>query len=438
MSGFSILVALNVVALVFALFLLRPATIIIAANQILTLAGLANIARYGQPHSQGFLPMSVFSEDNLEIARNIFTITSIILLASLLLPGPRANADPRLLPRVPKLLVRTMLLYFVLAIMQGGSIFTASYTELDKSFFGLSLGGAHAFVCSVFLYEIVRRTRVGELKRRTGFAILLSLFVCTDYLKGQTGLATGFVLTAIMLVFSGEPRPLRRVWITGALLITLASLAASVRQLRSTLHAEQGQAFTQFASTVQTLHESRSEGVESLGNGTQYAAHVLECVTLYESGVSRQWSSIYRPLLYTFQPSFLVGPLGIVRAKEAAWELADYFIHGGGIFTVGELYWNGGYLCVLIVFAGIALLSWRCDTAFAGGFGWMMVACQFTPNLLQGMGYGFAQVSRGAINGMLALGIYWLVRRVTAQPSPISPGPTPHTQLIAKVQPGSA
>ena len=144
-----------------------------------------------------------------------------------------------------------------------------------------------------------------------------------------------------------------------------------------------------------------------LANGSQYAAHVLECIQLYQGGVSREWKSIYLPLEYTFKPAAVINALGLTRSEEAAWELARYFIHGGGIYLLGELYWNGGYLCVVLVFLGIAWWSYLCDTRSADSFFWCVCACFFYVGLLQGMGYGFAQVSRGMINGLIG---YALVR----------------------------
>ena len=81
---------------------------------------------------------------------------------------------------------------------------------------------------------------------------------------------------------------------------------------------------------------------------------MLLCTTLYDSGSSRNWRSIYNVLEYTLMPSFLVRWLGWNRSIEPAWELASHFVHGGGINVLGELYWNGGLLCVAVVATAIA------------------------------------------------------------------------------------
>ena len=151
--------------------------------------------------------------------------------------------------------------------------------------------------------------------------------------------------------------------------------------------------------------------MEGTGNGVQYAAHVLACISLYEAGISREWRSIYESLANTFRPSFLQEPLGLWRPKEAAWELGEYYVHGGGIFVLGELYWNGGYPCAIIVLTALLWFCWRCDSGPRTGFTWLLILCNFAPSLLQGTGYGFSQITRGAVNGGIALAIAALARR---------------------------
>ena len=422
MNIFDVLALLNALVLAVALLRMRPATIIIAANQILVLVALGNIDRFGEPASQGYLPASVFSIENIAIASNLFLITTAMLLVIAFLPLRRGQPQAAL-PRVPSWALALLLGYFVLVTFSQHTILTSAYGGPNAALYNVSLGGGgYAFLASFILYEIVRRTMVGEMKRWTGFLVLFALFFATDYLKGSTGLASGFVITAAVLIFSGEERPIRR-WVTlGAILAGLVLFLAAVRTMRTTLSREGAAAFSDFNRRVETNASDRAsnaEGLETMGNGTQYAAHVLECISLYEAGISREWRSIYLPLVYTFEPSFLLKPLDIERPQEAAWELATYYIHGGGIFVVGELYWNGGYLCVALVFAALAWLAWRCDSSYRDSFLWLVMVCNFSSNLFQGMGYGFAQVSRGAINGLLTL-LVWkaagLISRRTNHP----------------------
>ena len=411
---FDLLFAASAVIAIVALLRLRAATFMFAANQLSVLRALGHIDGFGQPRSQGFLPASVFSTENLAIAANLFVCATLLLAVCVSLPAQRGATAERL-PPVPRWLSALLLLYFALLAFSSRTIFSNSYTDPERVLYGLNLSGAHQFLASIFLYEIVRRSIAGELSRLKAFALLLATFISIDYLKGQTGLASGFMVASAFLVLGWEPRPGQR-WLTfGGAMLTVFALALVVRGVRSDAY-EQGasRSIGAFADSLQRNEEQTAttgEGAELYGNGTQYAAHVLECISLYEAGVSREWRSVYLPIVYTFQPSFLVSLVGIERPKEAAWELADYYIHGGGIFVLGELYWNGGYLCAALVYAGILGFAYLCDTRARHSFAWLLLLCQFAPGSLQGMGYGFAQVSRGLFNGLLALGIYWLVKR---------------------------
>ncbi len=395
---------------VVALARLRPATVIFAANQLAVLRALGHIERFGQPRSQAFLPASVFSADNLVIAGNLFLLSTALLAVCVCLPASKARTADRL-PVVPRWLLIVLLAYFAVYVFSSRTILAAAYSDPERTLYGFNLSGGNAFLSSIFLYEIARRTLMGELSRPSGFALLLAVFTCTDYLKGSTGFASGLMVTGAFLTLGGEPRKGRR-WLTlGGAMLAIGLLALAVRGVRATAYDQGTKSMSDFGDSLQAGEQrisSTGEGAEIYGNGVQYAAHVLECISLYQAGVSREWRSVYLPVVYTFQPSFLLDLLGIERQKEAAWELADYYIHGGGIFVLGELYWNGGYLCVVLVYAGILCFSWLCDTRARHSFVWLLLLCEFAPGTLQGMGYGFAQVSRGLFNGLIALAAYWL------------------------------
>jgi hypothetical protein len=313
-------------------------------------------------------------------------------------------------------------LYFVGLIFSQKTIFTNAYTDPDRVLYGFNLSGGHALLASILLYEVVRCTLFGELSRPKGFSLLLAVFILTDYLKGQTGLATGYLIVAATLILGGEPQARRRWFSLGLALVALLAISLSIRGVRANFYERGTSSISAFSAALQTNEEEVSqtgEGAEAMGNGVQYAAHVLECISLYEAGVSREWRSVYLPVIYTFQPSFVMKLLDVERPKEAAWELADYYIHGGGIFVIGELYWNGGYACVAIVFGAVLLLCWLCDTRWRASFVWLLLLCCFAPGVLQGAGYGFAQVSRGLFNGLLALGCWFGWRKL--RPPPMLP-----------------
>jgi hypothetical protein len=392
-----------------ALLRLRPTTFIFAANQISVLRGLSHIEQFGQPRSQGFLPQAVFSLENLAIAQNIFLLSTPLLAVCVFLPNREPLRLARL-PAMPRWALVLLGLFFAGLILSQKTILTHSYSDPDRALYGFSLSGGNAFLAALLIYEVVRRTSASQLSRLKGFGLLLGVFILTDYLKGSTGFATGCLIVSAFLILGGEPRVRRRWLSVGLAIVSLVALSFVIRGVRASIYEEGAGSVSAFSNTLRTNEEDVSqtgEGAEAYSNGVQYAAHVLECISLYEAGVSREWRSVYLPLVYTFQPSFVMNLLDVERPKEAAWELADYYIHGGGIFVLGELYWNGGYPCVVIVFAAVLLLCWCCDTRWRSSFGWLLMLCMFAPGTLQGVGYGFAQISRGAFNGLLALGCYW-------------------------------
>jgi hypothetical protein len=415
-TAFDLLLAAHAALAAVALWRMWPSLLIFTANQLVVLRALSLAARFGQPRSQAFLPPSVFSNSSLEIAAALFALELLILAAAILWPVPRPR-PPEPLPAVPRWLWWGLWLYFLAVALSQRTVFEYSYVDPQRTTFGFNLSGVHSLLASVFLFEVVRRVRTQASTPLRGFAALFLVFLFTDFLKGSTGLASGFVVTAGVVLVRQEEGQARRLLLLGGLLLLTVTMAVAVRSVRTDLHDQGVAAVSGLADQLgaQEAAASRNaEGLELQGNGTQYAAHLLECISLYEAGISREWRSIYLPLEYTFKPSFLVGPLGLDRPKEAAWELGEYYIHGGGIFVLGELYWNGGYLCVGVV---LAFLLWWCrklDATSPYSAVSLLLLCEFAPNLLQGVGYGFAQIARGILNGLVAL----LVWKVAARWSP--------------------
>src|SRR5205807_363304 len=90
-------------------------------------------------------------------------------------------------------------------------------------------------------------------------------------------------------------------------------------------------------------------------------------------------------------------------------------------FTLGEYYWNGGWLCVILVYLGLGAFMYYCDTSYMRTARGLMMICAFAPGLLMGLGYGFAQVSRGMINGLLLLLCFAVLKRVRQRRGPTLP-----------------
>ena len=410
-----LLILVNLLLAALALVNLRPAGFILAVNHLVALRALENIRDFGQPESESYIPASVFSHGNVHTATFLFTLSTAWLLIFALLSAPtRRQKQPEYSP-VPRWLLLIILVFFVLATFTSQTILDRAYDNSAKTMFGVNLGGVNALLNSLFIYELFRRVTLRQIKPMTGFALLVFQLFLTDYSKGSTGFATGCAFSGAILLLGLEANQARRLRLIIGSIVAMAATAFLVRSVRASIHDEGQLAISQFMTASSEAEASRSQtgqGLENQGNGTQYAAHLLECITLFDSGLSRDWRSIYNPIIYTLEPSFLLEPLGITRPLDAPWELGHYFIHGGGIYILADLYWNGGYACVILIFGLIALWSFLCDTRYRGSALWLMFLCQFAPGLLQGVGYGFAQVFRSFFNGILVVLAYVVLRRL--------------------------
>jgi hypothetical protein len=415
MLDYDTMLGISLVAALVALVRMRTATFIIIANTCIMLRALSSIEVAGQPRSQNYLPSAVFDLSRLQTAQYVFLIVTLISIVAVILPG--ANKKPvENLPALPKWVLVFVALYFILVSLSQRTIFTVGYATSSQEVFSAPVGGLTTFCHGLVLYELYRRVHSGALTMRMGFTALFVFLFITDYSKGYTGSATGFLFTASFLLLGRERRSWDQVLKLGAVLAVAAFIALVIRHARGTLHTEGADALVtaseQLASSEQTRSEG-GEGIDMYTNGSQYAAHTLECVTLYDSGYSRQWKSLYLPLIYTFQPKFIMDMLGWERALDAPWELNRYFVHGGGIAIFGEMYWNGGYPCVALVTALAFLLAYFCDTRRDQSFGWLIFHCMYAPALLQGVGYGLAYLIRGSCNALIVIGIRSIGGRVS-------------------------
>jgi hypothetical protein len=432
MVSLDVLLVMNVVVAAWALLKLRPATFILAGNQVLAVKALTSVRDFGQPVTQSHVPAIVYRPENVETAANIFAISTLLLFLSLLAfrSTQKAPLVPEQMTALPKALLWVMGFYFLALILGSGTILNYGYVDPTRERAGgFSLGGAHVLILGVLIYELRRRVLADLLTPKKAFGFVLALVTLTDFLKGGTGIATGVLATSAVLLLGIEPLARKR-WVTlPVAVLTLVLAAMVVRGVRASLHAEGSEAFSAFFQGMVEEDRSRTgEGAEKFGNAVQTATHILACITLYDSNVSREWRSLYNILEYTLKPSFLMGPLGLTRSRDAPWELADHFIHSGGINTLGELYWNGGYLCVFLVWGALVALALLGDTRYRYSLPWLLVTCSFCPGLLQGFGYGINQVSRGLFNGVLLILVFkvatW-IRKSRARPSPTRALPSP-------------
>jgi hypothetical protein len=409
--------AVSAIAALVALYQLRLCTLILAANNLLLSRSLASIERWGPPASQRFLPVYLFSDENLTTAAVILSFSLVTMVIFMILfQRKRVRIGPTA-PAIPKPLLVAIGLYLVAYTGSAQSIFSSAYATDQQFRYDMELAGGHALICSLLLYEIVRQRLLGLTTARRAFLVMFVAIGIPHYMRGGTGLTTGYLTAAAILLLprTGAARRLTNMVRIGAIISAVLAISFVVRTTRAVLYLEGASAIStsiKNAFEMENSREESSEGVESVANASQQAAHILMCITLYDGGNSRNWRSIYNVVEYTFIPSFFVRWFGWKRSIEAAWELAANFIHGGGINVLGEFYWNGGYLCVVIMATALSFFCALVDWRYRSSPFWLMMLCQFAPTFLGGYGYGFAQVSRGAINGLVVASIYWILSRL--------------------------
>jgi len=408
MSAWTALLWLNGIGVLVAIVRFRSCLTMFLLNQFLVARALGNIEAYGQPISQSYLPGGIFSAANTRLAFALIACTSTIAVFFAVLPAwalSKRPSTPASLPSVPWPILVAAGLYLALFAMSSETILSSPYGG-DGTLLGIHLGGGELIlVYAVVLYEMYRRVAVARLAPIRALLLLLAMCVATEYLKGRTGIASGLMIGGTLLFLRPRGPSVRRVLLIVSVIGAIGVAGAATRAIRSQFSSIGSDAITSFSSSLGASERDESiaqtgQGAEAYGNGTQYAAHVLECIQLWESGTSREWRSIYLPLEYTFEPNILSGIFSFERSKEAAWELADYYIHGGGVYVVGEFYWNGGWACVLVMTTALCAFMFLCDTRCHNGGFWALMVCAFSPGLYMGIGYGFAQVSRGMFNGI--------------------------------------
>ncbi len=418
--SFDFQLALCVATCAAAVFHRRANILIFASNHMLVLVAFQNLTLRGQPAAYHYLPPELFARPMMDDAASVMAVPTVLLLIASVVPlSPPVRTEP--LPKIPPLILWVVGGYFVFMFFSSRTVFETVYASSDQTLYGASAGGGiYVLAWAVVAFDLRRRVDAGELSSWRALALALALIFLLDFLKGSTGIATGITITIGFMVFlpgllgegraAGTPKLDRRAMLRAAaagatLLVSVALVVMFVRSARSYI-ATRGfsDAATGAVERLTSLTDADSEeGLESAANGTQGAAHITMCIALYDAGHSREWRSIWGPVEYTVKPSVLIRPLGLERSREAAWELGDYFIHGGGINTFGEFYWNGGYFCLIVMSAVLIGFLLLVDVRARSSWGWLALACAIAPGLVQGYGYGFAQVFRGIANGVIFL-----------------------------------
>lgn len=422
---FLILLLASVGLALVAVYRQRPATFIYASSQALLLRSLLTFAEEGRPETLSYTPRWVFSVDILSVAANIFCISVAMLAISLVLPAPGGRLDPHSLPPLPRWALWVLGAYFLVLVVSQRSIFFVAYASEGQQVFDVPMGGVQTIMSSTLLYEVCRRVWIRQWSVVRGLAVVGAVFLLTDFIRGATGIAMGYIVVTAMLLWQSTQTRLRAAAYVLALIACVSIFSMLVRMTRGDVHQE-GLASVEAAADKLTSNEGGAGHADEAASGPQFATHVLDCIALYDAGRSREWRSLSDPVIFTFEPSFLTGPLGLERPVSAPWELSSYFIHLGGLSVFGEAYWNGGYLGVFVFLTLILGLCYFCDSRYRSSFAWLILLLNVAPVLLAGLNYGFSYEFRAVVNGLLQLAVFRLIlpRQPLAfadRPSPVLP-----------------
>lgn len=419
MNYFDVLTLAFAALSIVAVHLLRPCTLALAGNNLLVSRALSQMQQHGRPPSQFYLPGFLFSQENLSTAATILTFSLLSLMVVTIALGRRRIRIGADAPAVPRWLIIATALALAIYAGARSTIFTGGYAGRSVVHYDFELGGGiYTFLCSLLLYELARRRLLGQISARRAFLVLFLLFFVTGYAKGGTGLTTGYLVTGAILLLprTGSSRRLANLLRVCVVVAGVMAISFLVRGVRSNLSVEGGDAISNFIDSLERRYDDTGEGLESMANATQSACHMLMCTYLHDAGRSRDWRSIRDVVEFSIKPSIFVYYFGWNRPVDPASELRYHFIHGGGINVLGESYWNGGYVGVVVLGSLIALFCGLVDKHYRASPLWLMMMAQFTPVFLMGYGYGIPQVSRGAINGLLAF--FMLHAYAMLKPSP--------------------
>jgi hypothetical protein len=409
---FWILVVASAVLALVALLRRRPAAFIFAASQTMILRALLRFSQEGRLDTLTYTPRWVFSTDVLTTAASILAISVAMSAVFLALPSRPSRLDPLTLPALPRWALWVLAAYFVLVIVSQRWIFSMGYSE-GQQVASTPIGGVQTIMSSLLLYEVCRRVWIGSWGVPRGLLVVGGVFVMTDYLRGATGIATGYILVAAILLWQQGQTRLRTALRVVSMVALVSAFAMMVRMTRIDVSSR---GMLAVENAADTIFGGDGAGVDEGSSAPQFATHVLECITLYDGGHSREWRSLTDPVIFTFEPAFLTEPLGIERPISAPWELGNYFIQLGGISIFGEAYWNGGYLGVF-VFLGLVLgLCYFCDSRYRSSFTWLVILLNVGPVLLAGVNYGFSYEFRALVNALIQLAMFrFLLPRIAPQ-----------------------
>jgi len=130
-------------------------------------------------------------------------------------------------PAVPKPVLVAIVLYLIAYAGSTQSIFSGAYVTGQEVRYSMELAGGHVLICSLLLYELVRRRLLGLITARRAFLIMFATFGIAHYAKGGTGLTTGYLTASAVLLLprTGAARRLSNVMRIGCVMAVVLAIS---------------------------------------------------------------------------------------------------------------------------------------------------------------------------------------------------------------------
>lgn len=259
---------------------------------------------------------------------------------------------------------------FTYLTVRGSSITEAAYASPEYNLSSGLVGSAGIELLSMFLlvFTLVSAVRAwGYESRNFKLTALLVIAVVIYFrvLRGDRAASLGAFTTLALIyyIYSRHTKIAK-----GVLLTSTAGLLYLFYELWGYVRANAAlEGFT--TAVVNGLHN----GIVEKLFGSEFEPgfnplnitllpqsywHLLHTIDLYDSGISLDGTS-FIDLIPQSIPGVVSDLIGFERPLNGAWRLAEYRVHGGGMYIVAEGFWNYGLLgagVIALMLAGMAIL----------------------------------------------------------------------------------
>ena len=318
----------------------------------------------------GYLTRAVYTQSNIITAFNILLFASSLFHAITIFLVPKGNwqwekSEIHELKFARKYTVIFLLFGIIITIItvSGDTVFNAPYAS-DKARLGKGLiesSGLSLVGIYLLSFSLVSAVRQKGYKSFYFKIILVAVLIFTIYFRlfrGDRGGILGIFATIFLIfIFCSNKSKVHKVAIITFCLFCLLGFFQVWGYMRANIYRY---GYTQsFIDGINySIVDPHSKGFDPLKITLlpQSYWHLLHVIDLYKHGISLNGSS-FIDIIPQSIPKFITDAFGYTRPLNGAWRLAEYRIHGGGMFVVALGYWNLGLIGVTIIVSVLAFIA---------------------------------------------------------------------------------